>query len=233
MYMKPYYSLWESAAMRNPFNGRNRITQIWSIKHFGLDIVGDDNKTVRAVCAGKVIRSTIVTDHANPTWEWGNYVRVDGADGKRYYYCHLASRAVKAGQYVAEGQALGIMGHTGNSIGAHLHLQVRSATGKELNVADVLGVANKRGYIGAHDLPTLEVGPVSYGDRKSFEAMAASLYLPCSVLAKEGELYILAIGPMSAGDRATVEAMANALHVPCKVLLTRRAYAIIFRKKQQ
>lgn len=206
--------------MRNSFNGRNRVTQIWSIKHFGLDIVGDDNKTVRAVCAGKVIRSTIVTDHTNPTWEWGNYVRVDGADGKRYYYCHLASRAVKAGQYVAEGNVVGVMGNTGKSYGAHLHLQIRDIEGREVNVADVLGVANKTGYIDApvKALPTLEVGPVSSGDRKSFEALAASLSLPCAASPAGIGLYKLEIGPMSAGDRITVEAMANALHVPCKVV---------------
>lgn len=124
--------------MRKPFDGINRVTQRWSAAHYGMDIVGDTDKTVRSVCAGIVRSSNIITNKKDPTWEWGNYVRVDDASGRRFYYCHLAKRLVFVPKRVSEGDALGIMGNTGKSRGAHLHLQIRDKNGKELNVAEIL-----------------------------------------------------------------------------------------------
>lgn len=113
--------------------------------HGGIDLVGTKNDQVVAACAGVVAVSTMVTDHANLTWQWGNYVRVDGEDGRRYYYCHLASRAVKAGQKVAEGDHIGIMGNTGYSFGRHLHFEVRTSGNVKVNPAQLLGITNAVG----------------------------------------------------------------------------------------
>ncbi len=57
----------------------------------------------------------------------GYYVFVDGADRLKYYYAHLAvPPAVAAGQVVAPGQVLGLVGETGNALGTgpHLHIGV-------------------------------------------------------------------------------------------------------------
>lgn len=161
--------------MKLPFNGRNRITQPWSSAHYGLDIVGDDDKRVHCVESGTVITSTIITNRNDRTWEWGNYVRVDGDDGKRYFYCHLASRAARAGQRINKGDIIGIMGNTGKSFGAHLHLQVRTRQNAELNVAEVLGVPNLRG---TYTIENIKSGlydftvRVSLGDLRAFDALA-------------------------------------------------------------
>ena len=112
--------------------------------HNGVDLVGTGSTAVCSVCDGVVVQSRIVTDKTNLTWQWGNYVAVQGSDGAVIYYCHLASRAVKAGEKVKAGQRLGIMGNTGYSFGAHLHFEVRR-NNKAINAAEYLGIPNKTG----------------------------------------------------------------------------------------
>ena len=136
------------------FKGRNRITSGYRLPdrpdHNGLDIVGDDSTDVLCPVAGTVKSSTIITDKSNSTWEWGNYVRVDDADGNRLFFCHLDSRAVKVGQKVNPGDRLGVMGNTGYSFGAHTHFEVRKSDGKTtLDPAAYLGIPNARGTYSA------------------------------------------------------------------------------------
>jgi murein DD-endopeptidase MepM/ murein hydrolase activator NlpD len=57
---------------------------------------------------------------------YGNLVIVDHKDGFFSLYAHLASVNVSTGQNVQRGDKLGIMGETGNTYGAHLHLELRS-----------------------------------------------------------------------------------------------------------
>lgn len=111
--------------------------------HNGVDLVGEGGTAVCSVCDGKVVSSTIITDKSNRTWEWGNYVCVE-SDGKRIYYCHLASRSVQVGDMIKKGQRIGIMGNTGYSLGAHLHFEVRK-NNTAINAAEYLGIPNKVG----------------------------------------------------------------------------------------
>lgn len=132
------------------FRGRNRVTSGYCLPdrpdHNGLDIVGDDSTDVLCPVSGTVKSSTIITDKSNSTWEWGNYVRVDDADGNRLFFCHLDSRAVKVGQKVNPGDRLGVMGNTGYSFGAHTHFEVRKSDGRTtLDPAAYLGIPNAKG----------------------------------------------------------------------------------------
>lgn len=61
--------------------------------HSGYDLVGVVSDQVIAIESGKVVQSRMVTDKANKTWEWGNYICVQGDDGLLYYYCHLKLRS--------------------------------------------------------------------------------------------------------------------------------------------
>lgn len=136
--------------MRLIFQGRNRVTSGYRLpdrpNHNGLDIVGDDSHDVLCPVSGTVKSSTIITDKSNSTWEWGNYVRVDDAQGNRLFFCHLDSRAVKVGQKVNPGDKLGVMGNTGYSFGAHTHFEVRKSDGRTtLDPAAYLGIPNARG----------------------------------------------------------------------------------------
>ena len=134
------------------FKGRNRVTSGFRLaarpEHNGIDIVGDDDRTVYAVRGGTVGFAGIVSKSAGGlTWQWGYYVRVDGNDNRKYYYCHLVagSLLVRAGQRVQAGTALGTMGNTGYSFGAHTHFEVRNIYGTAIDPASYAGVRNAVG----------------------------------------------------------------------------------------
>lgn len=139
--------------MQLPYKGEVRVSSPFGwrtlngkrVYHKGIDLVGTD-KTVRAVVGGVVGQSTIITDPANRTSEWGNYVRVDGEDGRLYYYCHLAQRLVSRGDKVSVGGALGVEGSMGKSTGSHLHLEVRE-NGKSIDPTAIIGIKNIVGAV--------------------------------------------------------------------------------------
>ena len=96
------------------FKGRNRVTSGFRLSarpsHNGIDLVGDDDKTVHAVAGGTVGFAGAVSKSAGGlTWQWGHYVRIDGNDGRKYYYCHMAagSLRVRAGPAGAGGHGAG------------------------------------------------------------------------------------------------------------------------------
>ena len=134
----------------SPFSGgRFRVTSPYGWRgsgfHSGVDLVGlGGDVSVRAVRGGRVVRSRIVTDKKNRTWEWGNYVAVLQDDGLTAYYCHLASRRAAEGGFVKAGDILGVMGDTGLSYGAHLHFEVRRG-GMAVDPAEYLGIENAVG----------------------------------------------------------------------------------------
>lgn len=127
----------------SPFGWRTLFGK--RVYHKGIDLVGTD-KTVRAVVSGVVGQSIIITDPKNRTSEWGNYVRIDGEDGRLYYYCHMSKRLVLRGDKVSVGDALGIEGSTGKSTGSHLHLEVRE-NGKSIDPTAILGIKNIVGAV--------------------------------------------------------------------------------------
>lgn len=136
-----------------PYKGEVRVSSPFGwrtlngkrVYHKGIDLVGTD-KTVRAVVGGVVGQSIIITDTANRTSEWGNYVRINGEDGRLYYYCHLSKRLVSRGDKVSVGDALGIEGSTGKSTGSHLHLEVRE-NGKSIDPTPIIGIKNIVGAV--------------------------------------------------------------------------------------
>lgn len=139
--------------MTLPYKGTVRVSSPFGwrtlygerVYHKGIDLVGTD-KTVRTVVGGVVGQSTIITDPASRTSEWGNYVRVDGEDGRLYYYCHLSQRLVSRGDKVSAGDALGIEGSTGKSTGSHLHFEVRE-NGKSIDPTPIIGIKNIVGAV--------------------------------------------------------------------------------------
>lgn len=157
--------------MKMPFESGFRIVSPYGYRtdpitgeadcwHGGVDLVGND-RNVRAVRSGTVLRSRMAPDLKNGdrTWEWGNYVSVAGDDGMMIYYCHLASRAVEAGQRVSAGQILGIEGTTGRSTGIHLHFEVRDYNAQQLDPCAYLKIPNQVGYIWTPPAPEPEEDP--------------------------------------------------------------------------
>jgi len=98
--------------------------------HKGIDCVGKTNKNILAPTNGKIVSSQIIVNKSNPTWEWGNYVKMDDLDDYYLFFCHLNKRLVSAGQTVNKGDLIGVQGWTGyceppDSRGSHLHFEVR------------------------------------------------------------------------------------------------------------
>lgn len=111
--------------------------------HKGVDLCGTD-KTLVSPCDGVIGSSAIIYDKSNPTWEWGNYIRIDRADGVQIFMCHMAERKVKVGQTVKAGDIVGIEGNTGYSFGSHCHFEVRK-NGTSVDPTPYLGIANAAG----------------------------------------------------------------------------------------
>lgn len=113
--------------LRYPY-GRYGYTRgggkIW---HGGMDLVGSDSTDIRMPyyknkrITGKVVRARRVADHSNKTWEWGWYVCVQLDPGQTpddvnyLYFCHCRELKVTAGQAVASGDLLAVMGQSGNA----------------------------------------------------------------------------------------------------------------------
>ena len=146
----------------NCFKGKYRVTSGYRLPerpaHNGLDLVGLEDINIYAPCNG-VIGASGIVDRATDTgrtWEWGNFVRLDTADGHSIFMCHMATRAVTKGQKVTKGDKLGVMGNTGNSQGAHTHLEVRKyGTYIDVNPSTYTGIPNKVGIYEADTSRTL------------------------------------------------------------------------------
>lgn len=125
--------------------------------HKGVDLSGTD-KTLVAPCDGVIGSSTIITDKSNLTWQWGNYIRIDTADGLKIFMCHMAARKVKVGQKVKAGDVVGIEGNTGYSFGSHCHFEVRK-NGESVDPTPYLGIRNEWGQ---YDIKSAPKEPTVY-----------------------------------------------------------------------
>jgi murein DD-endopeptidase MepM/ murein hydrolase activator NlpD len=125
--------------------GRPRLPGgIGSTNHKGTDIgrVGYTSP-VYASKAGTVI----VAQYSS---SYGNYVAISHGTGNTTLYAHMSSLKVSVGQYVNQGDVIGITGSTGNSTGPHLHFEV-TENGVRINpLSD--GAEPRMGYLTGYTL---------------------------------------------------------------------------------
>ncbi len=105
--------------------------------HRGIDISGA-NASGSLVVAGA---TGTVTEAGWSTGGYGNYVVIDHGNGIETLYAHMLDNSlmVSPGDIVTKGQAIGRVGNTGYSFGAHLHFEVR-INGNKINPAPYLGL---------------------------------------------------------------------------------------------
>ena len=89
--------------------------------HLGLDMAIEEGTPYYAADDGVV---TDATNDGGYNGGAGNWIVIEHANGVVTKYMHSLSTFVTPGEQVVRGQAIGLVGNTGNSFGAHLHFQV-------------------------------------------------------------------------------------------------------------
>uniref|UniRef100_UPI001CEC02DE peptidoglycan DD-metalloendopeptidase family protein n=1 Tax=Rhodococcus opacus TaxID=37919 RepID=UPI001CEC02DE len=95
-------------------------------QHGGIDIANTLGAPIVAVADGEVIS-------AGPAQGFGLWVRIKHDDGTVTTYGHNNDNLVSVGQRVKAGQRIATIGNRGNSTGPHLHFEVESPTGDEID----------------------------------------------------------------------------------------------------
>ena len=182
--------------------------------HGGIDLVGLDDPTIympyytAADGTQKAIRGTVTRARkvdrstGDPTWEWGWYVcvQLDAAqtpDEVNYlYFCHCERLLVQAGQRVQSGDALAIVGNSGNAAlndppYKHCHLEVRAtSTGVGLDPTRYSGTKNAVGTYGTAAVP---------------------VPAPTEPAASMETIQLVTLGPLTVGEASKVAILAGAL----------------------
>ncbi|WP_433344642.1 M23 family metallopeptidase [Micromonospora sp. CA-111912] len=89
----------------------------WGKLHTGVDLVAPEGTPYVAIHGGTVTK-------AGWFGGYGYAVIVKHTDGSEAIYGHSSTVTVKEGQQVKAGEQLGLVGNTGHSYGAHLHLEI-------------------------------------------------------------------------------------------------------------
>jgi murein DD-endopeptidase MepM/ murein hydrolase activator NlpD len=97
----------------------------WGSFHWGVDMAAPYGTPYYAAHAG------IVT-LAKYDGDYGNCIRIDHGNGVETVYGHSSRLLVAVGQKVQAGQAIGLIGSTGQSTGNHLHFEV-NVQGEHVN----------------------------------------------------------------------------------------------------
>lgn len=142
---------------------------IYTRFHEGMDIrpverdaQGEPLDAVRAIAAGKVVYANLLAGASN----YGRYVVVEHRfGGCPYYslYAHLNKIIVSAGEAVAAGAQLGVMGHTGAGINrerAHVHVELNlliSDHFEEWHATFFKGEVNRHGIYNGLNLAGLDL----------------------------------------------------------------------------
>jgi murein DD-endopeptidase MepM/ murein hydrolase activator NlpD len=95
----------------HPIFGRTRM-------HSGVDMGGPTGQPIWAAKEGRVI-------YAGRRGGYGNTVVVQHEGTVATLYAHLSSIGASEGDWVEQGEVIGLMGSTGWSTGPHLHFEVR------------------------------------------------------------------------------------------------------------
>ena len=102
---------------------KGRITQHYdSAKrkpHLGVDISAPRGSEILSAHDGQVIYV------CNRFKGYGKMLIIEYGDRWATLYSHLSKISVREGQVVKRGQAVGLIGRTGNATGIHLHFEIR------------------------------------------------------------------------------------------------------------
>ncbi len=124
------YPLTNPASISSQFGWRTHPLSGTRRFHSGLDLAAPAGSPVVATGSGTVIS-------AGWNGGYGNAVIIQHSDTQQTLYGHLSKISVQAGETIAQGNVIGLVGSTGNSTGPHLHFESR-----RLNTAGVWTAVN-------------------------------------------------------------------------------------------
>lgn len=100
--------------------------------HRGIDMEAEYGTTVMASADGQIVA-------AGWNGGYGRQIVIEHGGGYQTVYAHLSQILVPLRARVKAGQAIGRVGNSGRSTGAHLHFEVK-AWNRHIDPLDVLGV---------------------------------------------------------------------------------------------
>lgn len=86
--------------------------------HYGTDFAANEGEDVTAFADGSV-------SAAGTSAGYGNYLIISHEGGFSTLYAHMSRLLAEEGETVARGQTIGLVGHTGNATGPHLHFELQ------------------------------------------------------------------------------------------------------------
>ena len=94
--------------------------------HTGIDFPASQMSSLQlyACCTGTIVKNVIGVSGKRPAL--GNETDILRDDGYCFRYCHMqngSNNHLSVGQRVDTNTYIGLVGNTGNSYGAHLHLE--------------------------------------------------------------------------------------------------------------
>ena len=96
------------------YNLKRKIAYYGRIRpHLGTDFAAPTGTKIRSTASGTVIKSSYTRGN-------GNYVTVKHNATYSTQYLHMKKRGVKVGQFVKQGDYIGLVGMTGNTSGPHV-----------------------------------------------------------------------------------------------------------------
>lgn len=107
----------EHAMLGSPFGNRDDPFTGRRAFHSGLDFAAGQGTAIHAAAGG-----TVASAGFRPDYGW--VVEIDHGNGLRTRYAHASRLLVKAGDLVAPGATIAMVGSTGRSTGPHLHFEV-------------------------------------------------------------------------------------------------------------
>lgn len=122
------------------------VHQSWRF-HSGTDLAAPMGTPVLATQAGRVAVADFLGGYGLTV------ILRHGDDKLETRYAHLSQVTVRSGEWIEQGEVIGLVGSTGTSTGPHLHFEVRQLTGEgwvamdpgevlEYGIANLLNVIN-------------------------------------------------------------------------------------------